>query len=105
MKISLNEILLHPERWGNTSYLRSDGKIEYRERKEYGNRHAVFNNENSLWGETHIDKFNATNFPVGTIRHAGKYIEEKTGVPEKAVSLGIGLLIVLALCVSYKSLK
>lgn len=37
------------ERWIYTSYLRSDGKEEFREKKEFGNRHAVFE-KGSEWG-------------------------------------------------------
>jgi len=106
MKISLDEILSNHDRWENTSYFRPDGKIEYRERKEYGNGHAVFDNENSLWGELHTDKFNALNFPIGTIRHIGQYVEEKTGIPEKVTSSGIGVAVaVLAIIVCYKTFK
>lgn len=102
MKISLNEILSQPDRWINTSYLRSDGKIEYREKKEYGNRHVVFDSIYSKWGEVHTDKFNATDFPIGTVRHASNYVEEKTGIPELITSIAAAVLVFY---VGYKTLK
>lgn len=102
MKISIYEILSQPDRWENTSNYRLDGKIEYREKKEYGNRHAVFDSIYSEWGEVHIDEFNATNFPIGTVRHVSKYVEEKTGIPEWLISIATGAL---AIYVGYKALK
>ena len=85
--ISIEEVRLHPEQWIDTSYLRSDGRIEYREKKEYGNRHAVFN-PGAFWGSTHIDQYNATDVPVGAVKHFSNYVEEKTGIPQGLVILG-----------------
>ena len=39
--ISRDEVTSNSEQWSDTSYLRSDGKEEYRERKQFGNRHAI----------------------------------------------------------------
>ena len=85
--VSIDEVRSHPEQWVDTSYLRLDGKLEYRERKEFGNRHVVFEND-MYCGDEHIDKFNATDFPLGTINHATNYVEEKTGIPKDLVALG-----------------
>jgi len=101
MKISLNEVISQPERWVDTSYLRQDSKTEYREKKEYGNRHAIFKKASTI-GIIHTDKYNATNFPVETVRHFSKYIEEKTGMPEIVTSIAIGVLVVY---VGYRALK
>jgi hypothetical protein len=46
----------------------------------------------ALLGEIHYDEHNATDFPVGTINHASKYVEEKTGIPKGLVVLGIVLV-------------
>jgi hypothetical protein len=89
------------ERWTDTSYLRNDGKEEFREKAKYGNRHAVFV-KGALLGEIHYDKYNATDIPVGTINHASNYVEEKTSIPKGLVALGI----VLGLgYIGYKTIK
>ena len=99
--IAIDEIKLHPEQWIDTSYLRSDGKIEYREKKEYGNRHAIFN-PGAYWGSAHIDQHNATDVPIGTVKHFSNYVEEKTGVPQGLVALGA---IAATAFVGYKIVK
>jgi len=96
-----NDIEGHPERWMNTSGVRSDNKEEYRERKEFGNRHVIFEN-GSLFGEVHYDKYNATDFPVGTVKHFSNYTEEKTGIPARLVTLGI---IAVTAFLGYKAIK
>lgn len=88
-------------RWINTTYLRTDGKEEFRERKEFGNRHAVFM-KGSEWGELHHDEYNATDFPIGTVNHTAKYVEEKTGIPQELATAGI---IIGAGYIGYKILK
>ena len=88
--ITRQEVKEHPERWMNTSDVRSDGKEEYRERKEFGNRHVIFEN-GALYGIVHHDKYNAIDFPVGTVQHVSNYTEEKTGIPAGLVTLGIVL--------------
>ena len=80
----------YPVRWMDTSGVRSDSREEYRERKEFGNRHTIFE-KGSLFGEVHYDKYNATDFPVGTVQHVSQYTEEKTGIPAGLVTLGIVL--------------
>lgn len=99
--ISLDEVRSHPEQWTNTSYLRSDGKTEYREKKEFGNHHVVFDN-GAYWGEVHYDKHNATDVPIGTVKHFSNYVEEKTGIPHGLVTLAT---IGLSLYVGYKAVK
>jgi len=95
----------HPERWMNTSGIRSDNKEEYRERKEFGNRHVIFEN-GTLYGTIHHDKYNATNFPVGTVQHISKYTEEKTGIPQDWVTGAIvGVVAGLSLYAGYKTAK
>ncbi len=89
------------EQWVDTSYLRNDGKEEFRERTKYGNRHAIFEKGSQI-GYIHIDKFNATDIPVGTINHASNYVEEKTCIPRGLVTLGI---IALGLFVGYKTYR
>ena len=89
------------ERWTNTSYLRNDGKEEFREKAQFGNRHAVFV-KSAEWGEVHYDEHNATDVPVGTIMHAAKYTEEKTGIPKGLAALGIAFGLGY---VGYKALK
>ena len=91
----------YPERWMNTSGVRSDSKEEYRERKEFGNRHAIFE-KGSLFGEVHHDKYNATDFPVGTVQHVSNYTEEKTGIPAGLVTLGI---VAVSAFLGYKAIK
>ena len=91
----------HPERWMNTSDIRSDNKKEYRERKEFGNRHVIFEN-GALYGIVHHDKYNATDFPVGTVQHVSKYTEEKTGIPAGLVTFGI---IAVSAFLGYKAIK
>ena len=89
------------EQWVETSYLRGDNKEEFRERKEFGNRHAIFE-RGSEWGEVHDDEYNATDFPSGTLMHAANYTEEKTGIPKGLAAFGL----VLGLgYVGYKALK
>ncbi len=91
----------HPERWMNTSGVRSDNKEEYRERKEFGNRHVIFEKW-ALFGVIHHDKYNATNFPVGTVQHVSNYTEEKTGIPAGLVTWGI---IAVSAFLGYKVIK
>ena len=81
---------IDPTRWTNTTIFRLDGKEEFRELPQYGNRHAVFP-RNQEWGEVHYDEHNATDFPVGTTRHLGKYTSVKTGLPENLATVGVAL--------------
>lgn len=99
--ISLDEVRSHPKQWVNTSYVRSDDKIEYREKKEYGDRHAVFD-KGAFWGNIHYDQDNATDVPVGTVKHFSKYVEEKTGIPKGLVALAT---VGLSLYAGYKVVK
>jgi hypothetical protein len=99
--ISIDEVRSYPEQWDNTSHYRLDGKTEYREKIEFGNRHAVFEIDSS-WGEFHVDQYNATDFPYGSINHASKWVEEKTGIPKDIVTV---LGIIAAVYVGYKTLK
>jgi len=99
--ISIDEVRSHPEQWVDTSYLCSDDKIEYREKKEFGDRHAVFDNGAS-WGDIHYDKYNATDVPVGTVKHFSNYVEEKTGIPQGLVTLAT---IAVGLYAGYKTVK
>ena len=96
-----NNVEGHPERWMNTSDVRSDSKEEYRERKQFGNRHVIFE-KGVLFGEVHHDKYNATDFPVGTVQHVSNYTEEKTGIPAGLVTLGI---VVVSAFLGYKAIK
>jgi len=99
------EVENHPQRWVNTSGVRSDGKEEYREIKEYGNRHVIFKN-GALYGTTHHDKHNATDFPVGTVQHISKYTEEKTGIPAGLVTIGIvATTVAVSAFLGYKAIK
>lgn len=82
------------EKWTNTSDLRTDGKEEFREKAKFGNRHAVFE-KGALWGEVHYDKYNAIDFPVGTVNHFAKYTEEKIGIPQGFVILVIVIVAVV----------
>ena len=79
---------INSSRWVETTILRNDGLEEFREKPQYGNRHAVFE-QGSDWGEIHYDKHNALDFPIGTTNHLAKYIEEKTGIAENRVKTGI----------------
>jgi hypothetical protein len=99
--ISIDEVRSNPEQWTNTSYLHSDGKIEYREKKEFGNRHVIFDN-GAYWGNVHYDKYNATDFPKGTTQHLSNYVEEKTGIPQMLVTIAI---IGFSLYAGYKVVK
>ena len=99
MRIHRSEIT--NQQWTDTSYLRTDGKEEFRERKEFGNRHVVFEN-GSIWGEVHYDQYNATDFPKGTVSHASNYVEEKTGIPKGLITLAI---VLGSAYVGYKTLK
>ena len=101
MEIPISRYEITKGRWTNTSYFRTDGKEEFRELAKYGNRHAIFE-KNSQIGYVHIDKFNATDIPLGTINHASNYVEEKTGVPRELVILGG---IALVLFTGYKTAK
>jgi len=97
--IHISEIT--PERWIDTSFARGDGKLEFRERPRYGNRHAAFS-KGAVWGEIHIDEHNALDFPDGTVNHLAKYTEEKTSIPQDIAKLGI---ILGGLFAGYKLLK
>lgn len=99
--ISRKNVEGHSVRWMNTSGIRSDNKEEYRERKEFGNRHVIFENR-ALYGAIHHDKYNATDFPVGTVQHVSKYTEEKTGIPAGLVTLGI---VAVTAFLGYKTIK
>ncbi len=99
--VSLNEVRNNPEQWIDTSYLRSDGKLEYREKKEYGNRHVVFD-DGVFLGSVHIDQHNATDFPIGTVKHFSNYVEEKTHIPHVIVDIVIAGITAYA---GYKTAK
>lgn len=90
-----------PERWFNSTGLPPDGKEHFRERKEYGNRHAIFE-RGAQWGTVHVDDHNATDFPVGTVNHLAKYTSERTGMPEAVAKAGIALG---AIYLGYRGLK
>jgi len=91
------------ERWADTSYLRTDDKEEFRERAKFGNRHAVFEKGSEV-GYIHYDKYNATDIPVGTINHAAKYTEEKTGIPQGLVALVIVIVGIIGILTVGRSL-
>lgn len=103
MEIPIYRNQLTKDRWQNTSILRSDGKEEFRELPEFGNRHAVFE-RNSDIGYIHIDEHNALDIPFGTIKHATKYVEEKTGIPQWLTTLAIVGIGIFALVKVGKSL-
>ncbi len=77
-----------PGRWINTSFARVDGNQEFRERPQYGNRHAIFSPV-AEWGEVEVDEHNAVDFPNGTLNHLAKYTEEKTALPQNVAKIGI----------------
>ena len=89
-----------PERWTQTSIVRTDGKREFREKPEFGNRHVIFD-VGSDWGQVHVDEYNALDFPIGTVNHLSKYTEEKTGLPEMitkgAIAFGVLFIAIKAL--------
>ena len=97
--IHISEI--HPQNWIDTSLVRSDGKLEFREKPQFGSRHAIFY-KGSDWGEVHNDEYNALDFPNGTLDHLAKYTEEKTSLPKEAIKIGI---IFGSLYAGYKILK
>jgi len=99
--ISLDEVKSHPEQWANTSFVRSDDKTEYREKKKFGNRHVVFEKD-ALFGDDHYDQHNATDIPFGTVNHFSNYVEEKTGIPQELVRL---VTIGVSLYAGYKAVK
>jgi hypothetical protein len=92
---------IEPSRWQNTSIFRPDGKEEYRELAQYGNRHAVFV-PSEEWGEVHEDRHNATDFPRGTLDHLALYANERIGVPEEIAKV---TLVAVAVYAGYKILK
>lgn len=86
MYIAIGEIYANKDRWVDTSFVRTDGKMEYREKTEFGNKHAVFE-PGATVGVVHTDLHNATDVPVGTIKHFTNYVEEKTGIPQSILNL------------------
>ena len=101
MQISIYQIGAERKRWQDTSFARPDGRIEYREKKEFGNRHAVFE-RGAYFGTVHHDQFNATDVPFGTIRHISNYVDEQTGIKHTLPIVG-GLA--LGLYLLYRSSK
>ena len=97
--IHISEI--NSERWTNTSLIRSDNKIEFREKPQFGNRHVLFEIDSS-WGTVHYDKYNALDFPDGTINHLAQYTEEKTSLPAGLAKIAI---VIGGVYVGYKLLK
>jgi len=89
MRISRFEMT--PDQWANTTGFPPDGKEHFRELKQYGNRHAVFE-RGGTFGMVHCDQYNALDFPVGTLNHLAKYTNEKTGISENAARIGIAAL-------------
>jgi hypothetical protein len=94
---------INTTQWIDTSVFAFDGKEHFRERKEYGNRHAIFEKGASM-GTVHIDEHNATDVPVGTFNHVAKYTHEKTGIPEAAAKVALGGLALFALFTVAKAL-
>jgi hypothetical protein len=89
--ITRREIMEHPERW--VRYINSEGKEVFREKKQFGNRHAIFE-INSEIGMVHNDLYNATDVPFGTVNHIAKWSNEKFGINEDLARLlvwGIGI--------------
>jgi len=78
MIIHISEILSEPNRWIWTG----DG---YRELEKFGNLHTKFIDSELL--EAHTDQYNATSFPIGTINHLAKWVNEKTGIDEGLLRL------------------
>ena len=64
--------------------------------EKYGNRHAKFINDK--WLEVHLDEYNATSFPVGTVNHLAKWGNEETGIDENVLRVvGWGALIAVGI--------
>jgi hypothetical protein len=95
---------INSKQWVDTSGLALDGKDHFRERKQYGNRHAIFE-IGALKGTVHVDEHNATDVPVGTFNHLAKYTHEKTGISETAARMAIGGLALFALFTAAKFLS
>jgi len=99
VSISRREIML--ERWCWLPYVNFEGKEVFRELKKYGNRHAIFD-KGAEWGYVHSDKYNATDFPIGTRDHIAKWLSEKIGINEKLARF---LVSIAGLYVGYKTGK
>lgn len=89
--------------WIDASALAFDGKEHFRERKEYGSRHAIFERGASI-GTVHIDESNATDVPTGTFNHLANFTHEKIGIPETAAKVALGGLVLFALFTVTKAL-
>ncbi len=83
--ITRNEIMKQPDRW--LRYVNGD-KETFREKKEFGNRHAIFDIGVEI-GEVHADVYNALDFPIGTVNHVAKWMNEKFGINETVARVGL----------------
>jgi len=74
--IGVNEYIhrceINREQWQDTSFIRTDVKQEFRERQQFGNRHAIFNTPQDEWGEVHYDEHNALDFSKWNHKSFGK---------------------------------
>lgn len=89
--ISRSEIMNEIDHWFR--YENLEGKEVFRELEKFGNRHTVFE-KNVDYGLVHLDQYNATSFPTGTVNHVAKWTNENTGIDEGLARLalwGIGL--------------
>ena len=86
MKITRSEINRHPDRW--VRYTNGENKEVFREKKEFGNRHAIFD-LSAETGIVHVDLYNALDFPIGTVNHIAKWTNEKFGINENVARIGL----------------
>jgi len=81
---------INSEVWIDTSLFAADGREHFREKKQFGNRHAVFD-KGSDRGTVHYDQYNATDFPTGTVNHLANFMSQRTGANEDLGRIAIWL--------------
>lgn len=76
--------------WINVSTISLHGMDEYRELPSCadGLKHAKFERGSNV-GTWHYDKYNAVNFPLGSIDHFGDFLSIHTHINESLIFIGI----------------
>jgi hypothetical protein len=81
--------------WTESTYYRWDGKREFRQEKQFGNWHVVFD-KGASYGIGDEDKYNALGSPMDKFNHLSLFVSEQLGTSENvgraAVAAG-GLLL------------
>lgn len=87
--------------WVNTSKFSLSSMDEFREKMQFGFRHAEFQKSSDI-GTVHYDMYDATDIPFGTVAHLSQYFSENTGISD---SFWIAVLFIMLFAVFYEAAR